>query len=163
MTGRSSWKNSFLPCILVSSWNSHWWVTAQWGAAQEAIPHYSKCLWLNNNCSSNGVLLIYKCILWKPRFSVTVKKKKRKKYPTLFNQQSLADTCLCTPLARVMWGLLLDWSYCPGKIIYILDSAKKLSPEVYPPSTNPWMWYTQDYDNFYCGERDTIQFATFFS
>lgn len=109
MTGRSSWKNSFLPCILVSSWNSHWWVTAQWGAAQEAIPHYSKCLWLNNNCSSNGVLLIYKCILWKPRFSVTVKKNKKGKntQPSLTNSHWLTLSVHSLGQSNVGFALVL--------------------------------------------------------
>lgn len=150
--------------FFMESWNSHCWVTAQGGVAQEAVPHYSKCLWPNNNCSSSCVLLIYKCILWKPRFSVTVKKKKKKKkYPTLFNRLSLSDTCLCTPLAIVMWG------FAPS--IGLIALEKPFTSWIQPkssvlkfihPAPLPWILYTQDHDNFWCGERDIIHFTTLF-
>lgn len=139
MPGRSCWKTCFLPCIPVSSWNSHCWVTTQRGVAQEAVPHCSKCLWpkiivLHERRAFNLQMHFMKT----QGFQLQFWKSNWKKYPALFNWLALSDTSVCTFLAILLWGFPPSVGLVSlKKNICMLDSAEMLSPEVYWPSTSP--------------------------
>lgn len=110
-------------------------VTTQWGAGQEIVSHYSKCLWPNNKtffkmCAFNFQMHFSE----NQDFQLQFLKSNWKKYSTIFNRMTLYDTHLCTFLA------ILLWCFAPG--IGLVYLKNHLQPRI-SRNNQPWHLFTQ--------------------